>query len=177
MAKNLKLIPDDIKKDWRLSYYLVVSGLLGLLAMVFNFFPSFQISLISTGVVIDNVSGWIAHFGGTSVLSYVPNYVGISALVLLTLAAIAALVFTLLIRIRRVEGHRRFSLVFVALVFNGLGMLLLFFSVIPLEIINNFPILAYHGVYHFGLVFQSMVICLAILMQWFFLIKIKHYIK
>jgi hypothetical protein len=176
-TKKHKTIHDDIKNDFRLPIYLLIVGILGLLSFIFNFFPAFQIIESSTGEVQQNVSGWIAHFGGEDFYYFRINIYGVIANILMLLSALASIVFTILLKTRKVEGHRRFVLIVVALGLNISAIILFFSTILSFSNINNLSFFGVRAVYQYGLIMQAIALLTATYIQWFFYIKIRHYIK
>ena len=177
MDKTMLKIPEDIKNDWRLPVYLLAVSVLLFVSLAMNFFPSFQVFDITTGIVTDNVSGFIAHFGGVSLDTYYPLLFGISSQVFVLIGALSSLAFSLLLKLRRTDGVRRFSLIIISLSANILAIVMLFMSLVQFKEVNGLVIAGLDARYHFGLVLQAMLLFTAGYIQWFFFIKIRHYIK
>jgi len=177
MDKSLLKIPEDIKNDWRLPIYLLAVSMLLFVSLAMNLFPSFQVFDLQTGVVTDNVNGFIAFFGGMSLDTYYPLLFGISSQVFVIVGALSSLAFSLLLKLRRTDGVRRFSLIIISLSANILAIVMLFISLIQFKEVNGLALAGLDARYHYGLVLQAMLLFTAGYIQWFFFIKIRHYIK
>jgi len=170
-------IPEEIRRDWRLPVYLLAVSMLLLVSFAWNFLPAFQVIEIANPANVTSISGWVAYFGGTAVDVYYPLTFGISAQVLTLISALCALAFSLLLKLRRTDGRRRFSLIVVSLSTNLVAVILLFLSKWQFTDVNQLTILGLTSHYHVGLVLQAMTLLCAGYIQWFFFIKIRHYIK
>ncbi len=170
-------LPEEIKRDWRLPIYLLAVAILLLCSLIFIVLPFFQVYQLVDGMVVTNVVGYLAYFGGTGDFTYYPLYFGILAEVLIIIAALSALAFSLLLKLRRTDGKRRFSLVIVSLSSNLAALILLFSSVISFIDINSLDAMSFGARYHVGLILQAIMILSAAFIQWFFFIKIRHFIK
>lgn len=177
MDKSLLKIPAEIKRDWRLPVYLLAVSVILFVSLVMNLFPSFQVFDAITGAITDNVSGFVANFGGMSLDTYYPLLFGISAQAFVIIGAISALAFSLLLKLRRTDGVRRFSLIIISLSANLLALVMLFISLIQFKEVNGLALAGLDARYHYGLVLQAMLLFTAGYIQWFFFIKIRHYIK
>ena len=170
-------IPEEIRRDWRLPVYLLAVSILMLSSFLWNFLPAFQVIEIADPQNAVSISGWIAFFGGTAVDVYYPLTFGIAAQILTLIGALCALAFSLLLKLRRTDGRRRFSLIVVSLSANLAAVILLFMSKWQFASVNQLDILGLASHYHVGLVLQAMTLLGAGYVQWFFFIKIRHYIK
>ncbi len=175
--KPPKTIPESIKKDWRLPVYLLSVGVMLLLTQLLNFLPAFQVYDAGAGLVIDQVSGFIAYYGGEASLSYYPLSFGILAQSFMVLAGICCLAFSILLKKRRTDGIRRFTLIIVSLSLSIAAVILQFLSLVQFRDLNDLWSVGLVARYHYGLVLQAIVLLTSVYIQWFFFIKIRHYIK
>jgi len=175
-VKNNITIPDEIKRDWRLPVYLLVVGILLFVSLLLGFFPFFQVYDPWLPATVD-VPGFIAYFGGVYGDIYYPIFFGILSQVAVLVAALCSLAFSLLLKLRRTDGRRRFSLIVISLSANLLAIILLFLSLGQFAEVNQLALLGLAARYHVGLVLQAMALLTAGYIQWFFFIKIRHYIK
>jgi membrane-associated HD superfamily phosphohydrolase len=121
--------------------------------------------------------GFVAYFGGNSALTYYPLSFGILSQVFMVLAGLTCLVFALLLKKRHREGLRRFTLIIVSLSLSIAAVILLFLSLIQFRDVNDLLSVGLVARYHYGLVLQGIVLLGSVYIQWFFFIKIRHYIK
>ncbi|MFA5235702.1 MAG: hypothetical protein WC399_02475 [Bacilli bacterium] len=170
-------IPESIKKDWRLPVYLLAVGVMLLLTQFLNFLPAFQVYDATTATVIDDVRGFVAFFGGEASLTYYPLSFGILAQAFMVLAGFACIAFSLLLKKRRTDGKRRFTLIIVSLSLSISAVILLFLSLVQFRDLNDLLSVGLVARYHYGLVLQAIVLLTSVYIQWFFFIKIRHYIK
>lgn len=180
MVTNRVDIPEQVTKDWRLPLYLLIVSIMLLVSILMNFLPAFRVYEIASGLIYEDVSGFVAYFGGTTLesSSYYPVLLlGVSSQVLTFLASCAALAFALLLKLRKPKGKRRYILIVMSLAMTISAMILLFASIVEFREANQLAVLSLGATYHVGLILQAMLLLTCGFIQWFFLIKIRHYIK
>ncbi|HAV20060.1 MAG TPA: hypothetical protein DCX17_03440 [Firmicutes bacterium] len=170
-------IPEEIKKDRRLPVYLFAVSIILFVSMLALLFPVFQVVDLTSGIVIENVGVLDAFLGRSDGVPYEPVLFGIVSQVFTIIAALSSLAFALLLRLRRTDGLRRFSLIIISLCSNILAVIFLFLSLYQFKSINELALINLDARYHVGIVFEAIGLLVAVYIQWFFFIKIRHYIK
>jgi len=173
MDKNKQplIIPEAIKKDWRLPRSLYIVTTMLILALLFYWLPFYQ--TIDSSMAVIQYQGWTATFANNGTLH--PSIIAIVGFVLQIIAALSALTFALLLKLRRSDGRRRFSLIVISLIMIIVSFIFNFLAIVEFKQINDLSLLTVK--YDYGLILNGMFLLATIYIEWFFLIKIRYYLK
>lgn len=168
-----KQMPEVIKNDWRIKFYILLTSIFGFIALLFMFLPFFGLVNKLTNVQ-ENIHGFKAIFGGGA---YFASFYGILSFVFIVLSSVSSLLFYIFIKNPRNNGQRKFALLTLGLSFNGLALIFSFLSKLSFIDSNVINLSNFSVNYGSGLIFQAMLILAASFYQWFFLINVKEYIN
>lgn len=149
-------------------FFYVVAGL-GLLALLANFFPFFNVSW-DNGIGIDSPNAWNAYFSANKY--YASNVFGILADVMIAVAAILALVYAITIQ-TQMRWRSKNTLVYVSVGLNLVAAGFLYGSSIWFSYKNTLSDLGQVSTFAWGFIVSGGLVLAAMFIEWFFVNRLN----